>query len=130
MVSRALWWDGIFELALGSVLAFAPLTGMMRALTLPPPASPAVVFGFGIALLPVGLWLLMLSRRWTAGIVTALGIVNAAGALFLGCWLARAWIGFSPSGRQLTAGVAVALALLAAAELGGLMLGRSRPPAG
>src|SRR5213594_1902884 len=113
LVTRALWWDGVFELALGLVLASAPLTGLLRSLTFPPPASPALVVGFGIVLVPVGVWLLFLSRRWSAGIVAVLGI-----------WLERAWPGFSALGRQLTAGVALVLALLAACELAGLILRR------
>jgi len=124
LVTRALWWDGVFELALGLVLASAPLTGLLRSLTFPPPASPALVVGFGIVLVPEGGWLLFLSRRWSAGIVAVLGVLNAAGALLFGIWLERAWPGFSARGRQLTAGVALVLALLAACELAGLILRR------
>src|SRR5919198_4830673 len=107
VVAWTLWWDGVFELALGCLLASAPFTGLLKVLALPAPASPPLVAGFGLLLLPIGVWLLVLSRRWSAGLVTALGIMNAAGAAIFGVWLVSAWRGFGPLGRQGTAGVAL-----------------------
>ena len=120
VVAWALWWDGVFELVLGCFLASAPFTGLLGALGLPAPASPPRVVGFGFLLLPVGIWLLILSRRWSAGLVTVLGILNAAGAVLFGVWLGWAWGGFAPLGRQVTAGVALVLAVLATVELMGM----------
>ena len=41
------------------------------------------------------------------------------GAALFGLWLAWAWSGFGPFGKQATAGVALVLAVLAAVELMG-----------
>ena len=120
LVAWTLWCDGVFEVVLGVLLATAPLTGLLAALGLPPPGWPQLVVGFGVLLLPVGAGLLLLSRRWTAGLVRALGLVNGAGALLFAFWLGWAWAAFAPAGRLLTGAVAGALALLGVVELAAL----------
>ena len=117
LVAWTLWSDGVFELALGVLLASAPLTGLLDAFGLPAPAWPPVVVGFGLVLLPVGAGLVALSGRWTEDLVRTLGLVNGAGALLFAIWLVWAWAGFAPPGRLLTGVVAVALAVLAVVEL-------------
>lgn len=117
LVAWTLWCDGVFELALGVLLATAPLTGLLDAFGLPAPAWPPVVVGFGVLLLPVGAGLVALSRRWTPDLVRTLGLVNAAGALLFAFWLGWAWPAFAAPGRLLTGITAGALAVLAAAEL-------------
>jgi len=129
LVAWTLWCDGVFELALGCLLASAPLTGLLAGLQLASPASPPLVVGVGLALLPVGIGLVVLSQQWTTGLVVLVATLNTVGGFLFAAWLARAWADFAPPGRLLTGGVALGLALLAVAELGALQRQRARTPA-
>jgi len=116
-VTRAVWVDGVFELALGLLFATAPLTGLDDAMSLPAPASAAVLVAFGIALLAVGTWLVAFSTRWRARTVRALAYANLAGAALFAAWLAASWGEFASTGQVAVALVAAGLALLGAVEL-------------
>jgi hypothetical protein len=117
LVAWTLWCDGVFELALGVLLATATLTGLLLALGLPAPAWPPVVVGLGLVLLPVGSGLVALSRRWTADMVRMLGVVNGTSSLLFAFWLGWGWGGFGSWGRLLAGIVAGALGVLAVVEL-------------
>jgi hypothetical protein len=119
LVSGALRIDGIFEIALGLLLATAPWSGLLSAMRLPPPAGTGPVVAVGLALIPVGVWLLVLARRWSAPIVRVIAIANAAGALLFASWLAFGWGHFASPGRLVVGVTTLALALFATFEWSG-----------
>jgi hypothetical protein len=124
LVSRTLRLDGVFEIALGLLLATSPWTGLHAAMRLPPPAGVTLVVGLGVLLIPVGGWLILLARRWSAPIVMAIAIANAAGAVLFAVWLAASWAQFGAAGRWVIGATALVLDLLAALEWIGLGIGR------
>lgn len=112
-LKRVIWCDGLFELVLGLLLATAMVTHLEVAL----PLHPAVIVGFGIVLLPVGLGLLALARSPNRPIALALALANAGGAVVFGAWLAWRWSDFTVTGQMLVAVTSLVLAVLAGLEL-------------
>ena len=120
LVAWTIWCDGLFELALGLTLATSPLTGLLGRLALPAPATPPLVVGSGLLLIPLGLALLAMSRRRTRVAVVSLAAANVAGAAVLSGWLLWRWQGFGGAGQVVTAVTAGALVILALLEFEGL----------
>lgn len=120
LLAWTIWSDGLFELALGLTLATSPLTGLLGRLALAAPATPPLIVGFGLLLLPVGLGLLAVSRRRPPEVVVGLAAANAAGAVVLAGWLLWRWQEFGAAGQVVTGATAAALVTLALLELAGL----------
>lgn len=123
---RVLWIDGVFEIGLGLLLATSPWTGLFLVMRLPPPAGVGLVVGIGVLLLPIGVWLMVLARTWSAPIVQAIALANAAGAVLFGAWLAAQWALFGSPGRLVVGVTALALAVLAALEWSAVGPGMTR----
>jgi hypothetical protein len=109
--------DGLFETALGLVLAAGAATGVLGPADFPTPVGTALVLIFGCALLPVGALLWRLSQGTVASrLLRLLAAANlGTGAAALAWRLAAS--GFSAAGSVLTISAAGALALLACAQL-------------
>jgi hypothetical protein len=58
LTQSALIADGVFEIALGLLLATSPLTGLEHRMGLPPPGYTGVIVAAGLLLMPLGATLL------------------------------------------------------------------------
>jgi len=108
--------DGVFEMTLGLLLATSPLTAFRAVQVLPTPASPPVVVGFGLLLIPVGfaLWVAARGRGPKRSVVQALALVNGVGALIFALWVLIGHASFRSDAAILVLRIAVVLGALAA----------------
>jgi hypothetical protein len=111
--------DGVFEIALGLLLATIPLTGLEHQMRLPPPANTGVIVAAGLLLIPLGATLLALASIAPRRLVLALAAGNVVSAAVLAGWLVALWPHFAPAGAWVVGVTTVGLIVFGALEARG-----------